>query len=125
MIEVAIRLRCEMEADVSTDVIARIESNRCHQLFERLVDQDSIAGLLTMNEPRFRAVEPLKSVAGEQRYEAGAGRRCRRRSTPRVPPPGRRPHRAWRRIACLALVHRLVVGDVVAYPRKVPPVLGR
>ena len=73
MIEVAIRLRCEMEAGVSTDVIARIESNRCHHLFERLVDQDSIAGPLTMNEPRFRAVEILKSVAGEQRYEAVAG----------------------------------------------------
>jgi hypothetical protein len=73
MIEVAIRLRCEMEADLSTDVIARVESNRCHQLFERLIDQDSIAGPLTMNEPRFRAVEILKSVAGEQRYAAVAG----------------------------------------------------
>jgi hypothetical protein len=72
MIEVALRLRCEMEADLSTDVIARIEMNRCHQLFARLVDQDSIAGPLTMNEPRFRAVEILKSVAGEQRSEAVA-----------------------------------------------------
>jgi hypothetical protein len=73
MIEVAIRLRCEIEADVCTDVIARIESNRCHQLFERLVDQNSIAGPVTMNEPRFRAVEILKSVAGEPRNEAVAG----------------------------------------------------
>jgi hypothetical protein len=73
MIEVAIRLRCEVEADVSTDLIARTESNRCHQLFDKLIDQSSIPGPVTINEPRFRAVEILKSVAGEHRYEAVAG----------------------------------------------------
>ena len=32
---------------------------------------------------------------------------------------------AGRASAVLTWMHRLLVGDVVAYPRKVPPVLGR
>jgi hypothetical protein len=62
-----------MEADLSTDVIARIESKRCHQLLEKLIDHVSIAGSNPMNEHRFRAIEILKSVAGERGYGAVAG----------------------------------------------------
>jgi hypothetical protein len=62
-----------MEADMRSDLIGRIESNRCHRLFEELVDQDTIAGPAPINEPRLRAAEILKSVAGEPQYEALAG----------------------------------------------------
>jgi hypothetical protein len=71
MIEVAIRLRCETEIEVSVDLVTRIESNRCREVFAELVNQDSIGAGPHAGEARFRAAEILRSVARDAQYQIG------------------------------------------------------
>jgi hypothetical protein len=71
MIEVAIRLRCEAEIEVSVDLVTRIESNRCREVFAELARQDSISAGPHSSEARFRAAEILRSVARDAQHQIG------------------------------------------------------